>query len=294
VTVHNTVLDSVQIARCTRTDIELGTLAAGTLAYVSVPRFALKQHGMNVIVTPEASLQHRRDLGQPIAARIPEAIILTYQPQLVAGMEALEQTTRLPIGGPARVVHALDRTDHRVGVVGRFGIGAPVAAVVLEELIALGARRFLSIGVAGGLHADLEVGEPIVCSWAVRDEGVSHHYLPPDVIAAPNADLTASLADQLTADGLAFRTGASWTIDAIFQETVDEAVHYADQGVLTVEMEAAALFAVAACRGVPLASAFCVSDSLAGGEWEPSYGSDQLARNVWALFQSSVTMLGEI
>jgi uridine phosphorylase len=244
-----------------------------------------------VIVTPAASVAHRRELGQPMADRIPESVILTYQPQLLAGLEGAEQVTRLTIGGPARVVHALDRTDHRVGVVGRFGIGAPVAAVVLEELIVLGARRFLSIGVAGGLHADLDVGETIVCDGAVRDEGVSHHYLPPDAVAVPDPDLTSALARQLAVDGQTCRVGPSWTIDAIFQETVEEALHYARQGVLCVEMEAAALFAVAAHRGVALASAFCVSDSLAGGEWEPAYGSEQLVRNVWQLMQSSIAVL---
>jgi uridine phosphorylase len=258
---------------------------------VSVPRFAGKHAQSTAIVTPQASVEHRRALGQPMAERVPRSIVLTYQPQLVAGVEAMESTTRLPIGGPARAVHALDRTEGRVGVVGRFGIGAPVATVVLEELIALGARRFLSIGVAGGLTDDLTTGETVVCTSAIRDEGVSHHYLGPDDPARPDASLTAALEAQLTAEGRPFRTGPAWTIDAIFRETVDEAVHFAEQGVLCVEMEAAALFAVAEHRGVALASAFCISDSLASGEWEPAYGSEELARNVWALLGSAVEVL---
>jgi uridine phosphorylase len=258
---------------------------------MSLPRFAGKHAGSSAIVTPQASVDHRRALGQPMVDTVPPSIVLTYQPQLVAAVEAMESTTRLPIGGPARAVHALDRTGGQVGVVGRFGIGAPVATVVVEELIALGARRFVSVGVAGGLADDLVAGETIVCTSAVRDEGVSHHYAPPDHPARPDAALTAALEERLASEGRAFRSGASWTIDAIFRETVDEAVHFAELGVLCVEMEAAALFAVAEHRGVPLAAAFCISDSLASGEWEPAYGSAELARNVWALFGSAVEVL---
>jgi uridine phosphorylase len=60
-------------------------------------------------------------------------------------------------------------------VVGGFGIGAPAAATVLEELIALGVREFISIGTAGCLQPQRALGEAIVCTGAIRDEGVSHH-----------------------------------------------------------------------------------------------------------------------
>lgn len=259
---------------------------------MSVPRFAGK-HEADVIVTPEAVLQHRRDRGQPVSEQIPEAIILTYQPQLLEAITSFEETTPLTIGGPAEVVHALDRTERDVGIVGAFGIGAPVATAVLEELIALGARRFVSIGAAGSLQPHLSVGDLVVCTSAVRDEGVSHHYAPADHTATPDHTLTAAIGDRARARGLTPHAGATWTIDAIFRETVAEALHYTDQGVLTVEMEAAALFTVARHRSVALASAVCVSDSLANGEWEPSYGSDVLAANIWALFQIAVDTLQE-
>ena len=103
----------------------------------------------------------------------------------------------------------------------------------------------------------------VLCEAAIKDEGVSHHYLPPGRLATAPAGLTAVLGAAMTQAGLAFRTGTSWTIDTPYRETIDEVRHYQAEGVLCVEMEAAGLFAVAEVRGLQLASAFVISDSLA-------------------------------
>ena len=81
---------------------------------------------------------------------------------------------------------------------------------------------------------------------------------------------------RLTERGAAFRRGATWTIDTPYRETVEEVRHYRREGVLTVEMEAAALFAVAAVRGVEAASVFVLSDLLGETEWTPEFGADLL------------------
>ncbi|HEY8546577.1 MAG TPA: nucleoside phosphorylase [Acidimicrobiales bacterium] len=249
------------------------------------------KHDHDALVTAEAVLAHRRAREHTVVDEVPPAIVVTYQPQLLDAVLGMEATTALTVGGPADVVHSLDRTGGRVGVVGRFGIGAPVAAVVVEELIVLGAREIVTVGVAGALQPHLAAGDVIVGDRGIRDEGVSHHYLPADRPAVADPKLTDRVEAALAAAGLAPHRGATWTTDAIFRETVAEARHFADQGVLCVEMEAAALFAVAAVRGVPLAAAFCVSDSLAGAEWDPHYDSQRLALQVWATFQATVDCL---
>ena len=85
--------------------------------------------------------------------------------------------------------------------------------------------------------------------------------------------------------------GSAWTIDAPFRETVLEARHYADEGVAVVEMEAAALFAVGTVRGVEVASAFAISDSLADGEWVPQFGDPRLADRLAAMVATTVDVL---
>ena len=148
--------------------------------------------------------------------------------------------------------------------------------------IALGVREFLSIGTAGGLQPDLASGDVVLCASAVRDEGASHHH------ATPDARLTEEPAGSIRAAGLAVRRGVSWTIDTPHRETAAEAKQYQHNGVLCVEMEAAALFTVAARRGASIAAAFCVSDSLADAEWNPSFDHPQLAHNLLALFGAAV------
>ena len=140
---------------------------------------------------------------------------------------------------------ALPSTGGRVGLLGRFGIGAPAATAALEELAALGTSAVISVGTAGSLQRDLKPGDLVLCEAAIRDEGVSHHYLPPGRLATAPAEATAALGRPCGEAGHQFRTGTSWTIDTPYRETIDEVRHYQAEGVLCVEMEAAALFAVA-------------------------------------------------
>ena len=108
----------------------------------------------------------------------------------------------------------------------------------------------------------MAIGDIVVCDRAIRDEGTSHHYLPPDTYAHASSAATARLVDALQATGTPHSVGTSWTIDAPYRETIAEVRHYQAEGVLAVEMEAAALFAVAAYRGVEMGSLLTISDTL--------------------------------
>ncbi|MEK6819023.1 MAG: nucleoside phosphorylase [Nanoarchaeota archaeon] len=153
-----------------------------------------------------------------------------------------------------------------LGVVRMTGIGASNASVILEELIALGGRKFLNIGTAGGLNQE----GIFVCSKALRDEGTSYHYLAKEKYSYPHKELTQKLKSTLIKEKIAFSEGITWTIDAPYRETKVEVEYYAKKGVSTVEMEASALFAVAKYRKVKIASAFVVSDFL-GKKWSPNF-----------------------
>lgn len=187
--------------------------------------------------------------------------------------------------------YLLEDADGRVGFSARFGIGAPVVSTILEEMVALGIKRFMSIGTAGALAKGLEVGDLVVCDRAIRDEGVSHHYLPPAKYAFADPELTDRLEHALGEAGLKTHRGTTWTIDAPYRETVEEARHYQKEGVLIVEMEAAALFAVAELRKVPLAAAFTVSDSLADLQWVPHFSSDATREGLEKLYQAALEVL---
>ena len=190
--------------------------------------------------------------------------------------------------------------EGRVGVYGGFGIGAPIAALQLEDLIAFGVRRVVSIGTAGSLQPDLEVGDLVVCERALRelfeslgDMGITPVFfdLPSDREALASPSLTNRLRAALDAQGRAHRVGVTWTTDAPYRETIAEVRSYQAEGVLTVEMEAAALFTVAACRDVQLAAAFSISDTLAELTWEPRFGSPETRSGLEALYCASLDAL---
>ncbi len=178
-----------------------------------------------------------------------------------------------------------------VGMVGRFGIGAPAAANRLEDLAAAGVERFVAIGLAGALQPEMGIGDLVVCTGAVRDDGVSHHYLPGAAQALPSAGLTDRLGAALARQGRPLHHGPTWTIDAPYRETVEELRHYREQGVLTVEMEAAALAAVADVRGVEFAAGFTVSDSLAGDSWSPHFEDPLVDSGLDLLVRAAVQTL---
>lgn len=146
------------------------------------------------------------------------------------------------------------------------GIGAPYAATFMEELIACGARKFINMGIAGGLF---ETGV-FICNKAIRDEGTSHHYLPDSIFAYPDEELTKRLARSLDKNSISYKIGPTWTIDAPYRETKREISHYKESGIKTVEMETSALFSVAKVRKVKIAAVFAVSDIL-GKKWDPQF-----------------------
>lgn len=177
-----------------------------------------------------------------------------------------------------------------VGVCTKFGVGAPAATTILENLLGLGIKRFLSIGSAGSLQTALNIGDITVCDHAIRDEGVSHHYIKPSKFSFPSDGLTKTLSSYMAQGGLAYQIGPSWTIDAPYRETVNELRKYRSEGILTVEMETAALFAVAEYRQADLASALVVSDVL-GDVWEPRFESKIIADRLNRLFDVAVKVL---
>jgi uridine phosphorylase len=171
-------------------------------------------------------------------------------------------------------IYLLDAGDGRE--VGLFhpGVGAPLAAGLLEEVIALGGRVFVACGGAGALDRDLALGHLIVPTSAVRDEGTSYHYLPPGQEARPTPSALAAVEQTLQERGVPYRRAATWTTDAFFRETPGKINLRRSQGCVTVEMEAATFFAVAEFRGVPFAQILYSGDDLSGIEWDSRNWTD--------------------
>jgi purine-nucleoside phosphorylase len=104
--------------------------------------------------------------------------------------------------------------------------------------------------------------------------------------------MTSLLKTSLDARGVSYTEGASWTVDAPFMETHEEVDRYGSEGILTVEMEASALFTVAGVRGADIAAGFAVSDNLFGGKWNPRFHDKRLKASLKTLFDTAVEILG--
>ncbi|MBN1876540.1 MAG: nucleoside phosphorylase [Anaerolineae bacterium] len=148
------------------------------------------------------------------------------------------------------------------------GIGAPLAAGLLEEAIARGCRKFIACGGAGVLDREIAVGHIVIPISAVRDEGTSYHYLPPsrEVHAQPEA--IAAIEHVLERHSISYVVGKTWTTDAFYRETPDKVQRRRDEGCLTVEMEAATFFAVARFRNVLFGQMLYGGDDVSGIDWD--------------------------
>jgi uridine phosphorylase len=241
------------------------------------------------VLTPQHMLAYRQGAGQLPKGSGPEAMILCLQRGLPERMRRKHPYRQ--IGRLNGDLLALKETDGRVCVLTNFGLGAPLMAGLAEEFIAWGARRLVSISMSGSLQPDLGTGDIVVCNRAVRDEGTSHHYLPTAKTVDADGELAVQLAAALAAEGAAARIGTTWTTDATFRETDIEVAHYAAEGVLTVEMETAALFAVAQVRGARAASTFVAGDNLAAGAWQGPSDFKLMDRSFEQVFDAVIDVL---
>ena len=148
------------------------------------------------------------------------------------------------------------------------GLTAPFAAALLEEVIATGCRKFVACGGAGVLDKGIAVGHVVVPTAAVRDEGTSYHYLKPGREVAASPEAVAAIESVLTARGVPYVTAKTWTTDAFYRETQDKVALRRSEGCLTVEMEAAAFFAVAQFRGVTFGQILYGGDDVSGCDWD--------------------------
>ena len=148
------------------------------------------------------------------------------------------------------------------------GVGAPLAAGFLDELIALGCRDFIACGGCGVLDGAIGLGHVVVPATAVRDEGTSYHYLPPSREVAASETAVQAIEQALQKHHVPYVVGKTWTTDGVYRETPTRIARRRSEGCQVVEMEAAAFFAVAQFRGVRLGQLLYGGDDLTGDSWD--------------------------
>lgn len=171
------------------------------------------------------------------------------------------------------------------------GMGTPSLSIVAEELLRLGARRFIRVGTCGGIAKGLRTGDLVIATASCPVDGATATYLHGEPYA-PAADfaLTRALVDAADAAGLSPRTGLVASVDVFYNTDDDYAQRWRDRGVLAFEMEASALFFLAARAGAQAACALTVSDVLSEEvTTEESYlPLDELDRAIDRMIESAL------
>ena len=154
-------------------------------------------------------------------------------------------------------------------------VGAPGTIMIMEEMIASGARILFGLGWAGSLQPSAPVGTLLIPTSCIREEGTSRHYVDDDTAISPDVLLVERLESAAQAEGAKVMTGPLWTTDAPYRELRSKVETYREQGVLGVDMETSAMYALGHFRKVSVCNLLVVSDEL-GEEWRPAFGSSQL------------------
>lgn len=228
---------------------------------------------------PEAVLEPKRLFSSTINIST-RGVICFYQDvidklfkqkkiQLVS-LQRLERYLH-PIGAVAvHPIYEVMMKDERV-IVFHPGIGSPIASAMLEEVIAFGCKKFISCGSAGALDKSVAVGHIVVPVAAIRDEGISYHYLPPSREVSASKEGVSAIENTLKYHHCEYLLTKTWTTDAIYRETTTKVQRRRDEGCLVVEMEAASLFAIAQFRKVQLAQMLYCSDDVSGNDWDARF-----------------------
>jgi uridine phosphorylase len=163
----------------------------------------------------------------------------------------------------------------------------------MERLIALGAGYIISVGSCGSLQPDVPIGQILLPTGALVEEGTSAHYRGAGVKTAPNPALFGTIRDRLCAEGISPLEGRVWTTDAPFRETIDKVCAFQKAGILGVDMESSALMTVASFRGISFASVLVVSDELASLSWKRGFNDASYQERLMKAAETSVRVLAE-
>lgn len=216
---------------------------------------------------PDAVIRPER-LIEPIDA--PEHCVICFFGEVIAELAWSGRARQIAVQRSENGEHPLYELEFGGRRLALFhpGVGAPMAAALLEEVICRGLRKFIVCGGCGVLDREIAAGHIVIPVSAVRDEGTSYHYLPParEVSASPKG--VAAIANVLARHGVPHIMGKTWTTDAFYRETPAKVALRRAEGCHVVEMEAAAFFAVAQFRGVRLAQMLYAGDDVSGADWD--------------------------
>lgn len=171
-------------------------------------------------------------------------------------------------------VYELEYKDKKVTVF-HPGVGAALGAALMEEVIALGGRKFISCGSGGVLDKNIAAGHILVPISAVRDEGTSYYYIEPSREVFVNSQAVEAIEKVLKAHNCSYILVKTWSTDSFYRETKNKMKLRKEEGCLAVEMECSAFCAVAEYRDVIFGQMLYSGDDISCEEWNSRSEADR-------------------
>ena len=241
----------------------------------AVPILNSKYYEAPSVFTPENLLREaRRQKGLAIGM-VPAICVLDPDGDLVDHLHATNCARRHPTWACYHTM--LDTFMHEgneYGIIGRV-VGAPFAVLIAEELFASGCELLISITSAGQITSIDHPPYVVLIEKALRDEGTSYHYLPPSTYCNLLPELRKTICSSWDNTYVPLYIGASWTTDAPFRETEGMIVECRNKGILAVEMEAAALYALAEVKHYKIICFAHVTNQMGQTEGDFEKGQEQ-------------------
>jgi len=178
---------------------------------------------------------------------------------------------------PARM-YRLKQKGFEIDLVGP-AMGAPVAGMVIEMLIAGGAKKIIALGFAGSLDPSLKIGDLLLVKEAISDEGTGPSYIPGLKSVSASESLVSAIISELSSQGEKIQAGKVVSTDAFFRETREKLERFRSMGALAVEMEMSALYAIGKFRGVEVLGMVIISDELFRDRWVSGFKSPTMLLN---------------
>ena len=157
--------------------------------------------------------------------------------------------------------------DCEIGII-MSKVGAPAVVCQYEELYALGVQKLVIFGTCGVLDRTIDECGVIIPDCAVRDEGTSYHYIAVGDEIEVNVGSFAMMLDFFKSSGVKYISGKVWTTDGIYRETPDKMRRRREEGCICVDMECAAIAALAQFRNRTAVQFFYAADNLDGDKWD--------------------------
>ena len=147
-------------------------------------------------------------------------------------------------------------------------LGGPSAANLMEELSFVGIDTFLACGSCGCLLDKFPNVKYFIPTSAIRDEGLSYHYLPPSRTVETDSDLNNVIRETLIKNNEPFIEGRVWTTDAMYRETPNRVARRKQEGALGVDMECSSLAACSKFNKLKFSTLFYFTDLVQSSSWQ--------------------------